>query len=93
MLKRYLPNEIYNAIARYLNYAEINEIRDAEQMNSNLFGSTTGYDSENYDAINHPNGVRIISVEGLNAYQGSDYKVYTFSPDSSIVINQTVTFK
>lgn len=72
---------------------EINEIRDAEQMNSNLFGSTTGYDSENYDADSHPNGVRTISVEGLNAYQGSDYKVYTFSPDSSIVINQTVTFK
>jgi len=27
VLKRYLPSEIYNAIARYLNYAEINEIR------------------------------------------------------------------
>lgn len=73
--------------------AEIYEIRDAEQMNSNLFGSTTGYDNENYDATNHPNGVRTISVEGLNSYQGSDYKVYTFSPNSSIEINQTVTFK
>lgn len=27
MLRRYLPEEIYNAIARNLNYAEINEIR------------------------------------------------------------------
>lgn len=27
MLKRYLPEVIYNAIARHLNYAEINEIR------------------------------------------------------------------
>ena len=72
---------------------EIDEIRDDEQMNSNLFGSTTGYDSENYDENNHPNGVRVVSVEGLNSYQSSEYKVYTFSPDSSILINQTVTFK
>ena len=27
MLKRYLPEVIYNTIARHLNYADINEIR------------------------------------------------------------------
>ena len=27
MLKRYLPQEIYNAIARHINYADVNEIR------------------------------------------------------------------
>ena len=53
-------------------------------MNTDLFGSETGY-STTY--------VKTIAVEGAYKYQAEDYNVYTYDPQSPISINQTITFK
>ena len=63
--------------------AEIESITDAEQMNTDLFGSETGYSTK----------FKTIAVEGANNYQAEDYNVYTYDPQSPISINQTITFK
>lgn len=63
--------------------AEIDSIKDEEQMNTDLFGSETGY----------PTQFKTVAVEGANNYQAENYKVYTYDPQSPISINQTITFK
>ena len=62
---------------------EIKEIRDAEQMNNDLFGSSTGY-------MKNPITYKI---EGANGYESGDYDVYEYNPSNPIKINQTVKFK
>lgn len=63
--------------------AQISEIIDAEQMNNDLFDSSTGYSSE----------YMLIKVEGVNGYKAEDYQVYTYDPQTIVKINQTIKIK
>ena len=63
--------------------AKIDTIIDAAQMYQDLYGSETGYSSQ----------YKEVSVEGANNYTAEVYHVYTFDPQNSISINQTITFK
>lgn len=63
--------------------AEIKEIRDAEQMNNDLLGSSTGYLKKS----------TAYQIEGANGYAAADYDVYEFNPNNPVKINQTVKFE